>query len=791
MRQITVAFRALMRSKGYAFVTLATLAIAIGANTAIFSLLYTALLRALPYPQPAQLVEIGRSAGTGVESVTYPVYERWRDGARSFSALAVHFQNTGVSRVTLESGEEPQQARAAFVSASFFPLLGMAPRLGRVFTAEEERLGEPVVVLSDALWRRQLAGSEAIAGRTLRINGLPYRVIGVMPPSFAWPSRETLLWIPITQNREWARRAGPIPFFRVIGRLGPGVSRAAAQDEVRSLYTGEAGTAAAVPLRPPLAGDQARALYLLLGAVAFVLLVACANIAGLTLARGSKRSGELAMRVALGAGRARIAGELFLESILLAAAGCATGVFLASVLIDLLIALQPARIEGLDEAGLHNPVLLFSIAVSAGAALLFGLPPAWRLSALDPIQALRGLGRGTSGAMRHVHLRRWVVAGEVALAVILLAGAGVMLRSLAAAQSVDLGFEARNALMFRVQFPDATPAERRVEYFRQLFDRLHALPQVQAAGTITDLFENNNPNTLGFREVEGRAPEPRAAWTPLTWTTVGGAYLEAMGTQLLSGRWFSPADGPGAPLVAVIDEAVARRYWPGESPIGRRFKGQDARGVNDDWLTVIGVVKTMRRQRVDRQPTAHVFEWYRQRAGVPRDVVVRTAVPIAADIRAAARQMDRTVILSEVRTVESEIDDQLATRRAQTALLAIFATVALLLAATGIFGVVAYSVSLRMREFGIRTALGEPRSWLCRGVLREALLTVLAGILPGLCGAMAMAGLLRSMVFGVTAIDPASLAGACVLLGLMAITAAAIPALRAATVDPGTVLREQ
>ncbi|MBL8217295.1 MAG: ABC transporter permease [Bryobacterales bacterium] len=790
MRQITLAFRALIRSKGYAFVTVATLAIAIGANTAMFSLLYAALLRELPYPQASQLVEIGRAAGPRVDSVTYPDYERWRDGSRSFTSLAVYFQNTGVSRVTLTSGDEPQAVQAAFVSASFFPLMGVAPRLGRVFTTSEERAGDPVVVLSDSMWRTQLAGSEAINGRQVRINGLPYRVIGVMPPSFSWPSRKMQMWIPITCNREWARRAGPVPFFHVLGRLAPGITRATAQDELRTLFNNP-GETAAVPLRPPLAGDQERGLYLLLGAVGFVLLVACANIASLTLARGSKRASELALRVALGASRTRVATELFLESLVLAALGGAAGVFLASLFIDFLVQLEPARIEGLDQAGLDISVLLFSLAVSTGAALLFGLLPAWRLSALDPMDALRGLARGSSGGARTVRLRRWLVAGEVAIAVVLLAGAGVLLRSLHAAQRVDLGFDARNAFMFRVQFPDPTPEQRQIDYFRELFSRLGTVPGVQAVGAIRDLFENGTANTLGLREIEGRAPEPRNTWTPLTWTAVGGSYFEAMGAQLLAGRWFNHNDGPGAPLAAIIDEGAARRYWPGENPIGRRFKGQDPRGNNDEWLTVVGVVRTMRRQRVDRQPTAHIFEWYRQAATTPRDVVVRTAAPIAADLRAVARQLDPTVILSPVRTVQSEIDDQLVTRRSQTTLVAVFAALAFLLAATGIFGVAAYSVSLRLREFGIRTALGEPKSWLCARVLREALITALAGIIPGLCGAMALARLLQSVAFGVSALDPLSLAAACLLLGLMAMTAAAIPALRATAVDPGTVLRDQ
>ena len=790
MRHVSFALRALRRSKAYTLVTIATLSIAIGANTAMFGVLYAVLLRALPYPEPSRLLEIGRASGTGVESVSYPVYQRGREGTRSFTALGVYFQNTGVSRVTLTSTEEPEAAKAAFVSASFFEVMGVPPRLGRVFTPTEEQLREPVAVLSDALWRRRFGGSDAIDGAGVQINGLTYRVVGVMPSSFAWPSRDSVVWIPITHNREWTRRAGPVPLFRVVGRLAPGVTRGAAEAELRSTYTGEQGIAGAVPVRPPLAGHHERTLYLLTAAVGFVLLIACANIANLTLARGSKRASELAMRVALGASRVRVAAEMFVESLLLAAAGAAGGVLFASVAIDILVRFRPANIERMHEAALSANVLIFSAVVTFAAAVLFGLLPAWQMSGRDPIDSIRGLTRGASNGAPGVRLRRLLVVSEVALTAMLLAGAGLMIRSLAAAQRVDLGFDVSRALTFRVLFPDRMPSERRAEYFGNLFDRLAAVPQVTAAGAVGDLFELSAPSTLGFRAVEGRAPEPRDAWTPLTWTTVGGHYFEAMGAQLLRGRWFNEADGPGSPLAAIIDESAARRYWPGDDPVGRRFKGQDPRGRNDEWITVIAVVKNMRRQGVDREPTAHVYEWYRQSSNVPRDVVVRAAAPVASEIRAVARSLDPAVILSGVKTVESEIDDQLSTRRFQTAVLSAFAGIAFMLAAVGIFGIVSYSVTMRTREFGIRSALGESGTALCGRVLREAVVTALAGIVPGVCGATLLSGVLRSFVFGVSAVDPVSLGAACLLLASIAVAAASAPAMRASRIDPAAILRD-
>lgn len=758
----------------------------------MFGVLYAVLLRSLPYPEPSKLVEIGRASSRGVESVTYPDYQRWRDGTRSFSSLGAYFQNTGISRITFKIGDEPEGGKAGFVSASFFEVMGVSPHLGRVFTTSEEQSGEPVAVLSDSFWQRRLAGSEAIGNLKLNINGLSYRVIGVMPPSFAWPAPDLTAWIPITHNKEWTRRAGPVPFIRVIGRLAPAVARNAAEGEVRSIYTAHDATAAITPVRPPLAPDHKRVLYLLAAAVGIVLLIACANIASLNLARGSKRGSEIAVRVALGAGRWRVAVEMFVESLLLATLGAAGGMFLGSTAMDLIIRFRPANIDRIDEAGVSAAVLIFCVAATMLAAILFGLLPAWQLSGRDPIDALRGVARGTSAGLRNIRIRKFLVAGEIALTLILVAGSGVMLRSLAAAQNVELGFDVKGVETFRVLFPDATPTPRRIDYFRTLLDRLNSVAQVSAAGAVNDLFELTAPTNLGFREVEGRPPEPRDTWTPLTWTTVAGNYFQTMKVQLLAGRWFSESDRPGSPLVAIIDESTARRYWPGEDPVGRRFKGQDAHGTNDEWLTVIGVVRNIRRQGVDREPTPHVYEWYRQGwNSLPRDVIFRTAVPIGTEIRGIARALDPTVILSGVKPVEGEIDDQLSTRRFQTVLLSIFAMIAFVLAAIGVYGVVSYSVSLRSREFGIRAALGESQKALRLKVLREAAVTAIAGILPGLCGVVLASYVVRSLVFGVKALDPISIAGASALLAITALMAACVPAIRASRIDPAVALREE
>ena len=791
MRSVRFAFRTLMRAKAYAFLTVAILAIAIGANTAMFGVLYAVLLREQPYPEPSRLVEVGRAAGPNVESITYPLYERWRDNAHGFVSLAAYFQFTGVSRVTITSGQEPEPAKAGFVSARFFEVMGVAPRLGRVFTYSEEQSRESVAVLSDRLWRKYFGESDSIGNAVIHINGLGYRVIGVMPDSFALPAREAAAWLPITANREWARRAGPVPFFRVIGRLAPGVSVSAAQAELQSMFDGEKGTAGAIPLRPPIGAQQKRTLYMLTAAVGFVLLIACTNIASLTLARGSKRAGEIALRAALGAGRSRLAAEMFLESLLIAGTAAIAGVLIAAFGLEILVRFRPPNVERFEEAALTGAVLVFSLIAAFGSAVLSGLLPAWKLSGRDPIESLRGLARGASAAVAGVRLRKALVAAQVALTLTLLAGSGIMLRSLAAAQKVDLGFEPSRALTFRVLFQDKTPSERKVEYFRTLFDRLRTVPQVESAGAINDLFEVFAPAALGLRAVEGRPPEPRDAWSPLTWTTVGGDYFQAMGAQLLRGRWFSETDGPNAPLVALIDEGAARRYWPVEDPIGRRFKGQDARGVNDDWITVIGVVKNIRRQGVDREPTPHVYEWYRQGFNIPRDVLVRTAAPIGNEIRAIARSVDPTVALSDVKRVDSEIEEQLSPRRFQTALLGTFAGIALLLSLTGIYGVVNYSIAARSREFGIRTALGEPRPVLCGRVLREALSTAAAGMLPGLCGVALLSGVVRSFVFGVSALDPVSIVGASLLIALSALFAASAPAIRVSHIDPAAVLHEE
>lgn len=785
--------RGLRRSPGYALVTIATLCVAIGANTAMFGVLHAVLLRELPYAEPARLVEVGPPAKSDLQSVLYTEYERWRDHTRSFETLSVHFQNTGVARVTLTAFDEPESIKAGFVSATFFPALGVAPSLGRVFTQSEEDQREPVAVLSDALWRKRFGAESAAIGATIDINGLKHRIIGVMPASFIYPDRDALVWVPLTLNREWSRRAGPIPFFRVFGRLAPGVTAIQAEGELSGMSAEPHTRIAVLPFKPKLPGNLQSVLYLLSGAVGFILLIACANIANLTLARGSARQSELALRIALGAGRMRVTFEMFFESLLLAACGAWLGILLGSVGIDLIVRFGPAGLLRLDEARLDLVVLSFSIVSTFAAALLFGLLPAWQLSRRDPVEALRGLTRGSSSGTGGVRSRSILVTAEVCLSVMLLAGAGLMIRSLLAARAVDPGFDATHALTMRVLFPDGTPQERRKSYFDQLFARLGGVPGVAHAAIIDDLIEVGEPRALGLRAVEGRPTEPKGQWTPLTWNTVGGRFFEAMGTRLIAGRWFTEQDTAGTPLVAVIDESMARRYWPNEDPVGKRFKGHDQRGRNDDWISVIGVVGDMRRGGLERLPSAHVFEWHRQSNAVPRYLIVRTAgdpVNLIPTVRTLARSLDSSAILSAVQTLEAELDGQLASRRFQTTLLGLFAGIGLALAIIGIFGVMNYSVAIRTREFGIRAALGASSEMLRRQVVLDALRLGAPGVVIGLAGAVALSNVLRSMLFGVSPVDPLSLTGACALLLAVAVAAALSPARKAGRIEPIEALRQ-
>jgi predicted permease len=807
---VRYGLRVLRKSPGFAAVAVLTLALGIGANTAIFSVIEAVFLRPLPYNNPSELVVFTDAEEPQSGGFLYKDFQACRSHSRSFESIAAYYRDTGFSRVTLTASGEPESVQGAFVSADFFPILGISPLFGRTFDSEEEHREEHVVILSNGLWLRRFAGSPEVLGKNLQIDGIESKIIGVMPATFQLPNKDQQFWAPITTNRYWRDPALTTKidprntrfFFgrwQAVGRLKNQVRFQQARAEINTVFSRIAqsdpdknrGPVALVPLAVNLGANARLALFVLLGAVVFVLLIACSNIANLVLARGASRNREMAVRTALGAGRIRLTQQLFTESVLLALLSGCFGLVLASAGVHALITFGPPDIPRLDEASVDGRVLAFTLGVSFFAAIIFGLIPAWKISQSDPNESLKSGGRGAGSPVLR-GTRNLLVVTEFALAIVLLTGAGLLVRSFLAVQAVELGFQPERLLTIRITMPAGVPDTRRMAFHDQVLQRVAALPDVKAVGAIFGLFELGETGNLGLRAIEGRSPEPPERWTPLTWTSISGGYLQAMGAPLLRGRYFSEQDGPDSPLVALVDERMAQRYWPDEDPIGKRFKGQDPRGRNDAWLTVIGLVQNMRRNGLERQPLPHIFEWYKQSGRVPPDLIVRTAGDpriVAATLRSIVRGLDQDAILSPVTTMEQQLSDQLSPRRFQTSLLGLFSVMALLLATVGIYALMHYSVSQRTHEMGVRIALGAQRREVMGLVIREGARLALAGVGIGVVAALALTRLMSSLLFGVAVTDPVTFGGVAVLLIAVAFLACYIPAQRAMRVDPIVALR--
>jgi putative ABC transport system permease protein len=801
----------MLKAPAFTVAAVLTLALAIGANTAIFTVVNGVLLRALPYRDAGRLVHVsGTEPYNPLAGTSYRSFELWKTRSRSFEDMAVYYKNTGFSRVVISGLQEPEAVQAGFSSANFFPLLGVPPKIGRVFTPGEEQWRNRVAVISEPLWRRWFGSAEDVIGKTLRVDDKPFTVIGVMPAEFQFPGTDTQLWMPITTNNRWGELMvcdpnhgrGFYMRFNVVARLKAGVSRQAAQKEMSRIVAQleqqdpdlnmGAGIQVA-PIRLEIAENARLALLVLVGAVMFVLLIACSNVANLTLARTATREREMAIRMALGARRRRLICQLLVESATLSVISGLLGVALASVAVRVLVMHGPPNLPRLNEAGIDGPVLAFTMGISILAAIFFGLMPAWKASDADPIDSLQAAGRSASQSAGRSRTRHVVVVFECAVSVVLLAGTGLLLRSLAAIESVDPGFRPQHVLTMRLEFPANTPDARKTAFFKELYEQIRALPGVQRVGGISRLFELGTASSVALRAVEGRDLPANREFS-VTWSTINGEYFEAMGVPLLQGRFFSHDDGPNSPHVAIIDQSMARQYWPSQDPIGKRFKGQDRRGANDDWLTVIGVVGDKRRNGLENRPGSHVFEWEDQAGHINPDLVVRTSgdpLSLAAAVRAAVRSIEPGAVIVDLTTLQQQLDQQTAPRRYQTWVLSIFAALAVILSGTGIYGVMHYSVAQRRHEIGVRMALGATAQSVLRMVLRQGLTLALIGVAAGLVGSWWLARLLKSMLYAVKPADPLTFAGVTTLLLAVALTATAVPAWRAARVDPSASLRDE
>jgi len=809
-QDIRYGLRSLARSPGFTVVAVVSLAIGIGANTSIFSVIEAVVLRPLPYRDPSRLVLLADSQDSVDGGFLYKDFESLKSENQTLQDVATYYRDSGFSRVTLATATGPLSVQGAFISANLFPLMGVPPILGRVFTAQEEKRKDNVVVLSHGLWTNQFGASPDVVGKTLQIDGFSFQVIGVMPATFHFPARDQQFWAPITTNHFWGDPAltttnpgnssGFYQRWQAIGRLKRGVELRQAQVELGSIFArlrradkdpnrGEA--VSLLPLRVTLSGNTRLTFIVLFIAVGFVLLIACSNVANLLLARGASRVREITVRAALGANRGRIVRQLFTESALLASFSGFLGLMLVPLGIRSLVALAPADIPRLREAGVDGGVLAFTLGISFIASVLFGLVPAWKIS--GTIGPLNSFGKGTAASVMLKHTHGFLVVAEFAIATVVLTGTGLLVRSLLAVEAVDPGFRPEQILIMNVSVPGATP-EWTNDLYSTVLERVRGLPGVQAAGAVDSLFDLGNLYNLGLRSVEGRASEPKELWTPLRWAAVRGDYFKAMGVRLLRGRYFTPQDGPNSPLVAIIDESMARRYWPNEDAIGKRFKGQDPRGKRDDWLTVVGIVRDTRRSGLEREPIPHVYEPHTQAIDGYRtsDLIVRftgSSGALGQPLRSVVREIDGNAILSSVTTMKQQLSEQLSPRRFQTTLLTIFSLIALLLAGVGISGLLHYSVAQRTHEIGIRMALGAQRREVVRFVVKDGAKLVLAGLVTGAIAATAVTQFIKSLLFGVTSTDPTTLVSVVILLMTVAFLACYVPARRAVRLDPIAALR--
>ena len=787
--------RMLVKQPGFTSIAVITLALGIGATSVIFSFVNGILLRPLPYRDSDRLVLLDENApkrGIASMGVSYPDFLDWRDQNRVFTGVAAY---EGGVDYTLNGSSEPEELSCSWVSYNAFEILGVAPILGRTFTAEEERWNNgTVVILSYGLWARRFDAKPDVIGRTIAFNKRSHTVIGVMPPGFKFPAVADL-WVPMPPVVGERTDHG----WSVIARLKPGVSFEQAQSDMTAVarhieeqnpVTNEGLGVKLIPLREGLAGDYRKALLILMGVVGLVLLIACVNVANLLLARASARAKEIAIRTALGAGRWRVFRQLLTESVVLGVMGGALGLMLAFWGLDLLLAAIPIDLPFWMKFDLDGRVLGFTAGVTLLTALIFGAAPALQASKVDLNEALKEGGRGGAGAARHRTLRSLVVA-EVALSLVLLIGAGLMMRSFMRLQHTSSGLNPENLLTLSLNAPvvkyDAM--EKFYAFYKELLERIRAMPGVDAAGAASNL-----PLRGGSWEdsltVEGYPALSVGQAPTINFNVITPNYFRAMGIPLLIGRDFNDADTGDSMKVTIIDERLAREYWPNESPIGKRvrFSPPDDK---ESWCTIVGVVGAVKNESLN---LTHRKTVYRPNAQYPLDdmsLAIRARNPesLAPAIQRQVKAMDPDLPIINMLTMTEVVSRSVWQPRLYAILFSVFAAVALALASVGLYGVMAYSVSERSREIGIRVALGAQRRDVLKLVVMQGMTLTLIGIGIGLAAALALTQLMRSLLFEVSVTDPLTFAGLAAMLSVVALLACWIPARRATRVDPMIALR--
>ena len=819
--------RMLIKNPVFTLIAVVTLGLGIGANTAIFSVVDAVLLRPLPYPEANRLVFLWstmKSQGVAVSSSALPDYYGWRDRNQVFEGLA-GFYNGDFNLSS--TGSTPELVQGAYITSNFFQVLKISPSLGRLFSPEEEQFGKHhVVLLSYGLWQRRFAADRNIIGRTITIGGESYNVAGVMPRGLPFFDNlpEVELWTPISfaPNDNMATRNNH--FINLVGRLKPGVTVAQAQQDTntiaRAMYEqipGEAGlNALVVPLQEQITGASRTGLLVLLGAVVFVLLVACVNVANLLLARASAREKELAIRASLGASRARILRQVLIEGLPLGVIGGLLGLLLAIWGIDLISSLLPSSLPRGNPINVNSRVLLFTIALASVTIFIFSLLPALQASRAEVREALSEGGRSSIGSRRQGRLRRLLVIAEVALALVLLVGSGLILRSFIKLRQVDLGFTAHNVLTMRVPLAEAKyPTPKTADdprdppglaFYDQLLERVRSLPGVRAAAAATVLPLGAGQGWGKFLSVEGHPADSIDKVPLVRFALVSPDYFRTLGITVRQGRSFATADGGNSQPVAIVNETLARRFFPNEDPLGKTIWMGPPENLLPAEATpstnrvprrlIVGVVSDVKGRSLN-QPTPPLLyaplTQYR-REGWSNNLVLAVQAStspetLASLIREQLRSLDPDQPLTSVRTVDELLDRTLSEAKFTLLLFGLFGALALLLAAIGIYGVIATAVTQRTHEIGLRMALGAQKRDVLRLVIGQGMMPVLIGIAVGLLSAVTLTRLMSTLLFGVSTTDPITLAAITALLTTVALLACYLPARRAAKVDPLVALR--
>ena len=798
MNDVRLTIRALLKSPGLAVIAVLTFALGIGANTAIFSVIYAVLLRATPYPNADRLVRIHERGPLGPAMSVSPLnFEDWKRATTSFERMSLFRPD----EYTIGAIDPPIRALGAQVSADLFPMLGASAERGRVFTQAEDGPGSaPTVVIAHGFWQQRFGADPNIVGRTLQLDRRPYTVIGIMPASFDFPEH-LQFWIPAGLSYDaWTKRPRSNHFMDAVGLIKPGITLARAQSDLQAIAadlarqyptTNEGFGVALTNLHEDTVTNVRPALMALLAGVGFVLLIACANVANLLLARALQRKKDLAIRIALGASRGRIIRQMLGESVILALAGGALGIGFAVWSVDFLTRLVQETLPHARFIRINLAVLAFTCAAALLTGVLAGLAPMWQSFKTDLTSALKDTGRATTSGVERQRMRGALVVAEISLSFVLLIGAGLMVRTFVRLAAVDLGFQTGHLLTLKISLPDEKyPVD-------SVLRRIRDVPGIQNVGLANPMPLTND----GWQDIFVQPGEPRRTMGDVSWThmtSISPGYIEAMRIPLLSGRLFDERDGEPGREAAIVDEKFVQRYWPHDNPLGKRIKNDFSADSKTPWMTVVGVVGHIKNsgpeQSWARDPLAETYIPYKQDPFSVWTVTARTEGDPAAMTMAvedAIRSMDRGIPISDVRTMNQLVAQSLAYRRFSMLLLGIFAAIGLILALVGVYGVISYSVTQRLHEIGVRMALGAARRDVFKLVLGNVVKLAGIGLAAGFVLSLLVSRWLAQVAVGVSSTDPETFMSVFVLLAIAALAAGYIPARRATLIDPATALREE